>query len=160
MLTDVHRKNHGTFAAELGINYLLDFVSELAIDNLVKKTDPDLILVLGDTVLTQRNDIETQNFADQMDGYKIPWAPVFGNHAFIHNRQCPYCYRRSCFIGNVDKSMCDLSVAVFMHFYRQYLLKAGCCFNFGYKIDTVFFFNYLDGSVVGVVSVFVFRAFP
>lgn len=52
VLTDVHRKNHGTFAAELGINYLLDFVSELAIDNLVKKTDPDLILVLGDTVLT------------------------------------------------------------------------------------------------------------
>lgn len=56
--------------------------------------------------------------------------------------------------------MCDLSVAVFMHFYRQYLLKAGCCFNFGYKIDTVFFFNYLDGSVVWGVSVFVFRAFP
>lgn len=80
VLTDVHRKNHGTFAAELGINYLLDFVSKLAIDNLVKKTDPDLILVLGDTVLTQRNDIETQKFADQMDGYKIPWAPVFGNH--------------------------------------------------------------------------------
>lgn len=80
VLTDVHRKNHGTFAAELGINYLLDFVSELAIDKLVEKTDPDLILVLGDTVLTQRNDIETQKFADMMDGYGIPWAPVFGNH--------------------------------------------------------------------------------
>lgn len=80
VLTDVHRKNHGTFAAELGINYLLDFVSELAIDKLVEKTDPDLILVLGDTVLTQRNDIETRAFVEQMDGYKIPWAPVFGNH--------------------------------------------------------------------------------
>lgn len=80
VLTDVHRKNHGTFAAELGINYLLDFVSELAIDKLVKETDPDLILVLGDTVLTQRNDIEMRKFVEQMDGYKIPWAPVFGNH--------------------------------------------------------------------------------
>lgn len=80
ILTDVHRKNHGTFAAELGINYLLDFFGELAIDKLVKDTEPDLILVLGDTVLTQRNDIETKKFAQQMDGYKIPWAPVFGNH--------------------------------------------------------------------------------
>lgn len=80
VLTDVHRKNHGTFAAELGINYLLDFASEIAIDKLIKKTDPDLILVLGDTVLTQRNDIETQKFVDMMDKYGIPWAPVFGNH--------------------------------------------------------------------------------
>lgn len=80
VLTDVHRKNHGTFAAELGINYILDFVSEIAIDKLVEKTNPDLILVLGDTVLTQRNDIETKKFVEQMDGYKIPWAPVFGNH--------------------------------------------------------------------------------
>lgn len=37
VLTDIHRKNHGTFAAELGINYLLDGVSEIAIKNLVKK---------------------------------------------------------------------------------------------------------------------------
>lgn len=80
ILTDIHRKNHGTFAAELGINYLLDFAGELAVDKLIKRTEPDLILVLGDTVLTQRNDIETQKFAEQMDGYKIPWAPVFGNH--------------------------------------------------------------------------------
>ena len=80
VLTDVHRKNHGTFAAELGINYILDFASEIALDKLVKNTLPDLILVLGDTVLTQRNDIETRKFAEQMDGYKIPWAPVFGNH--------------------------------------------------------------------------------
>ena len=80
ILTDVHRKNHGTFAAWLGINYILDFASELAIEKLVEKTDPDLILVLGDTVLTARNDIETRKFAEQMDGYGIHWAPVFGNH--------------------------------------------------------------------------------
>lgn len=80
VLTDIHRKNHGTFAAELGINYLLDGVSEIAIKNLVKKTSPDLILVLGDSVLTARNDIETEKFRDMMDSFKIPWACVFGNH--------------------------------------------------------------------------------
>lgn len=80
VLTDIHRKNHGTFAKELGINYLLDGISEIAIKNLVKKNSPDLILVLGDTVLTSRNDIETEKFVKMMDSFKIPWACVFGNH--------------------------------------------------------------------------------
>ena len=80
VLTDVHRKNHGTFAAFLGVNYLLDFFGEKATDKLVERTSPDLILVLGDTVLTDRNDIETSKFVEQMDGYGIPWAAVFGNH--------------------------------------------------------------------------------
>ena len=80
VLTDIHLKNHGTFAKELGINYLLDGVSDIAIDKLVKKTNPDLILVLGDSVLTDRNDIEYERFVKNMDSYKRPWACVFGNH--------------------------------------------------------------------------------
>lgn len=80
VLTDIHLKNHGTFAAFLGINYLLDGVSKIALDNLVEDTAPDLILVLGDTVLTARNDMEYERFVKQMDSYKIPWACVFGNH--------------------------------------------------------------------------------
>lgn len=80
VLTDVHLKNHGTFAAWLGINYLLDAAGKTALDKLVKNTDPDLILVLGDTVLTARNDIEMERFVKQMDSYGKPWAVVFGNH--------------------------------------------------------------------------------
>lgn len=80
VLTDIHLKNHGTFAAWLGINYLLDWASKGALDKLVKKTSPDLILVLGDTVLTARNDIETARFVGIMDAYGVPWACVFGNH--------------------------------------------------------------------------------
>lgn len=80
VLTDIHRKNYGTFAKELGINYLLDGISEIAIKNLVNKTAPDLILVLGDTVCTARNDIETEKFVDMMDSFEIAWACVFGNH--------------------------------------------------------------------------------
>lgn len=80
VLTDIHLKNHGTFASWLGVNYILDWVSDGALDKLVKNTDPDLILVLGDTVLTARNDIEYKRFVKNMDSYKKPWACVFGNH--------------------------------------------------------------------------------
>lgn len=80
VLTDIHLKNHGTFAAWLGINYILDGVSDIALDKLVKDTAPDLILVLGDTTLTQRNDIEYKRFVKNMDSYGKPWACVFGNH--------------------------------------------------------------------------------
>lgn len=80
VLTDIHLKNHGTFAAWLGINYILDGVSDIALDKLVKETNPDLILVLGDTVLTKRNDIEYKRFVKNMDSYGKPWACVFGNH--------------------------------------------------------------------------------
>lgn len=80
VLTDIHLKNHGTFASWLGINYILDGVSDIALDKLVKESDPDLILVLGDTVLTKRNDIEYRRFVKNMDSYGKPWACVFGNH--------------------------------------------------------------------------------
>ena len=38
------------------------------------------MLVLGDTTLTARNDIEYERFVRQMDRYEVPWACVFGNH--------------------------------------------------------------------------------
>ncbi len=47
---------------------------------MIKRENPDLIIVTGDQVLTKWNDIATQQFADFMDSFKIPWAPVFGNH--------------------------------------------------------------------------------
>lgn len=80
ILTDIHLKNSGTFAAFLGINYILDWTSKGALDKLVEKTDPDLILILGDSVLTDRNDIETERIVSYFDSYEIPWACVFGNH--------------------------------------------------------------------------------
>lgn len=80
VLTDIHLKNHGTFAAELGVNYVLDWAGEIALGKLVQKTQPNLILVLGDTTLCDRNDIEYERFVRQMDSYQIPWACVFGNH--------------------------------------------------------------------------------
>lgn len=81
-LTDIHIRNHGTFAACLGVNFILDGMSEIQLKKLIKNVNPDLIVVGGDTVLTAWNDICTQQFCDFMDKFEIPWAPVFGNHDY------------------------------------------------------------------------------
>lgn len=81
-ITDVHIRNHGTFAAWLGINFILDGMSRPQLKGLIAEVQPDLIVVGGDTVLTAWNDICTQQFADFMDGFGIPWAPIFGNHDY------------------------------------------------------------------------------
>lgn len=79
-LTDIHLKNYGTFAAFLGINYILDGASYIALKKLINEVQPDLITILGDTVCTMKNDIQQKKFVEFMDQFEIPWAPVFGNH--------------------------------------------------------------------------------
>lgn len=81
-LTDVHIRNHATFAAEFGVNFILDGMSEIQLKQLIKEVNPGLIIVGGDTVLTAWNDISTQRFCDFMEQFDIPWAPVFGNHDY------------------------------------------------------------------------------
>ena len=81
-LTDIHIRNYGTFAACLGMNFILDGMSEIQLKKLIKNEKPDLIVVGGDTVLTAWNDICTQQFCDFMEKFDIPWAPVFGNHDY------------------------------------------------------------------------------
>lgn len=81
-LTDIHIRNHGTFAAALGVNFILDGMSEIQLKKLIKNVNPDLIVVGGDTVLTAWNDICTQQFCDFMEKFEIPWAPIFGNHDY------------------------------------------------------------------------------
>ena len=49
------------------------------VNYLVKKVQPDLITVSGD--LAWAGEFESYgNLADLLDGFGIPWAPVFGNH--------------------------------------------------------------------------------
>ena len=47
------------------------------IDNLVKKTEPDLITLTGDNAW---GTIAYIKLIHQIDSYGIPWAPVMGNH--------------------------------------------------------------------------------
>ena len=81
-LTDIHIRNHGTFAACLGVNFILDGMSEIQLKRMIKDVQPDLIIVGGDTVLTAWNDICTRQFCEFMEQFGIPWAPVFGNHDY------------------------------------------------------------------------------
>lgn len=81
-LTDIHIRNHATFGAAFGVNLVLDGMSRLQLKRLIHAVRPDLIVVGGDTVLTAWNDICTQQFADFMEGFAIPWAPIFGNHDY------------------------------------------------------------------------------
>lgn len=81
-LTDIHIRNHGTFAACLGVNFILDGMSRIQLKRLIGEVQPDFIVVGGDTVLTAWNDICTQQFCDFMAQFGISWAPVFGNHDY------------------------------------------------------------------------------
>lgn len=81
-LTDIHIRNHATFASWLGVNFVLDGMSKIQLTKLIRNVKPNLIVVGGDTVLTAWNDICTQQFCDFMEEFDIPWAPVFGNHDY------------------------------------------------------------------------------
>ena len=50
------------------------------IDYLVNETKPDLITLTGDQTWSNENLYSTKSIISWMEGYKIPWAPVFGNH--------------------------------------------------------------------------------
>ncbi len=50
------------------------------IDELVERVKPNLITLTGDQVWSNEVKISINVLADILDGYGIPWAPVFGNH--------------------------------------------------------------------------------
>lgn len=52
------------------------------VDRLVRETNPDLILITGDVVYGEFDDKGTslQLLIEKFESYKIPWAPVWGNH--------------------------------------------------------------------------------
>ena len=54
-----------------------DYITEL-----VTATNPDLILLTGDIIYGEFDDNGTAltGFINFMEGFQIPWAPVFGNH--------------------------------------------------------------------------------
>ena len=52
------------------------------IDYLVNSTKPDLITLTGDQTWFNENRYSLLNIISWMESYKIPWAPIFGNHDF------------------------------------------------------------------------------
>lgn len=80
LIADVQRKNGGTAVKFVGSNHILDWMGETALSKLIKRVKPDLMLMLGDNVANKNNDLEMKTFADFFDKFKVPWAPIFGNH--------------------------------------------------------------------------------
>lgn len=56
------------------------FESEITIKRLVNKVQPDLITISGDIVCTDSTVYAIKRITDLFDSFRIPWAPVFGNH--------------------------------------------------------------------------------
>ena len=54
-------------------------VLEYTIDELIKKTNPDLITISGDLAWA-RQFASYKHLCDLIESYGIPWAPVWGNH--------------------------------------------------------------------------------
>lgn len=73
-------QSHGdriTYATENIKPYCYDYVEEI-----IRGTNPDLILLTGDIVYGKYDDNGTvlQAFIAFMESFQIPWAPVIGNH--------------------------------------------------------------------------------
>ena len=50
------------------------------VSRLVEESNPDFIVITGDSVYGPTNVMYTKHVAELMDSFKIPWAIVYGNH--------------------------------------------------------------------------------
>lgn len=66
-----------TYATALIGQYCYDYLTEI-----ITQTKPDFIIITGDLVYGEYDDNGSvfEAFVKFMDGFAIPWAPVFGNH--------------------------------------------------------------------------------
>ena len=79
-LTDMHL-GFGMFSRKK------DMLVWNAVEKIIKKSAPDLIVITGDTVFpffpksgTMNNRMQAKRFTETMDRFKIPYAMVMGNH--------------------------------------------------------------------------------
>ncbi len=72
-ITDIHFSDYD-------IRALMAFPAMATVRRLVKEIKPDLITVTGDMVCGKSTAYSIECFTRFMEGFGIPWAPVFGNH--------------------------------------------------------------------------------
>lgn len=66
------------------------------IDELVETYQPDLITLTGDQTMSNENRLFLKRLIRWLDGYKIPWAPIFGNHDYGNEFNSAVCSREYC----------------------------------------------------------------
>lgn len=74
---DVSSGDKITYATEKIKGYCYDYLTEI-----ITETKPNLIIITGDLIYGKYDDNGSalKAFIKFMEGFKIPWAPVFGNH--------------------------------------------------------------------------------
>lgn len=72
-ITDIH-------LADYGERVWMGIFARSTVRSLVMQAKPDLITVSGDFVCGESTVRAIKIFTQMMDSFKIPWAPVFGNH--------------------------------------------------------------------------------
>ena len=65
---------------QLKLNLIKNLQSFKAVRDLVEKTDPDLILTVGDNTATLQSPRLTRKLISLMESFGIPWGVVLGNH--------------------------------------------------------------------------------
>lgn len=108
------------------------------IRSVVAQTQPDLIFITGDVVYGEFDDSgrTLQAFVSLMDSFRIPWAPVFGNHDNESMRgvlwQCglfeasPYClFKRGEVHGNGNYTVGIMQDGKLVR--MLYMMDSNCC---------------------------------
>ena len=69
--------DHNFWATDKMDERCYDYITEM-----VNATKPDLILITGDIIYGEFDDNGSvwRSFINFMEGFQIPWAPIFGNH--------------------------------------------------------------------------------
>lgn len=66
------------------------------IEYLISKTKPDLITLTGDQTWSNENLISLTSLVRWLDGYKIPYAPIFGNHDYGNQKNSAVLSQNAC----------------------------------------------------------------
>ena len=66
------------------------------IADLIEKAKPDLITLTGDQTWSNENLISLKSLISWLDGFKIPYAPVFGNHDCGNEKDSAVLSRAAC----------------------------------------------------------------
>lgn len=74
------------------------------VESLIDENDPDLLILLGDVVWENATVKTMQDVADFLDGFKTPWASVFGNHEGDAQMQALTGLTREKIVDIMDKS--------------------------------------------------------
>ncbi len=85
IIDSAQRRYPGRLNSESIARWATDTVEENCYKHMrevIKSTNPDLILITGDIVYGEFDDNGTvmMEFVEFMDSFEVPWAPIFGNH--------------------------------------------------------------------------------